>query len=259
MNGKEIYAVVRTYKSLQKIRLQLYNRVVAFVKNNYDEIKSKLGLSDEKETEKLYAKVADMIIEAGIVYDEIEMTIRMLEKVREAEDECYRMMREVVKEHPFWEEYLSRIKGIGPAMGAVIIGWLGPLSRFSTVSKLWKYCGLAPGQRRVKGQRAGYNVLLKSQLYVLGQSLLRANGWYKQLYDYYKKICEEKHPDWRKAKRHMWAQRKVIKKFLSHAWEMWWKIVEGKEPPTKPYPIDILKHADYLRPRVDKPEIKELR
>ncbi len=48
----------------------------------------------------------------------------------------------------------------------------------------------------------------------------------------------------------MMALRRVIKLFLSHLWEEWRK-VEGL-PVTKPYPIAILGHKDYIEPVRDK-------
>lgn len=48
--------------------------------------------------------------------------------------------------------------GIGKVLGAGSVAYIVPLADPGlTVSSLWTYCGLAPGQRRTRGQKAGYS------------------------------------------------------------------------------------------------------
>jgi len=248
---KELF---KTFKALQKIRIQLFNRVVDYVRKN-EQLLKKYGVKSSAPGR--YAAVATKLVREGVDDEAVDKLISVHNMVYELEKKVYDEVGDMCIDHPFWEKYLSKIRGVGPVGAALIIGWLGPLSRFNTVSKLWKYCGLNPGARRRRGQKATYNPVLKSCLYVIAESLLRAKGYYKKLYDKFREECEYKHPDWKKIRVHRWAMRKMLKIFLSHCWEMWWVIMEEKESPTKPYAMEKFGHVDYMTPMVDKPDLRD--
>ena len=65
--------------------------------------------------------------------------------------------------------WAKQVHGLGDAV-ALFVGVIRPLCAeegsgfpgFATVSKVWKFCGLAPGQRKKKGERTMFSPRLKS-------------------------------------------------------------------------------------------------
>ena len=100
------------------------------------------------------------------------------ERLKGLEKDSFKEINRLVKDIPIWETWLKEQKGIGPAMGGVLISSI-EIEKCGTPSKLWAWCGLAvrDGQadRRVKGQKTRYNPWLKSKVTaVLGGSLLKS-------------------------------------------------------------------------------------
>lgn len=48
----------------------------------------------------------------------------------------------IVKEHPLWTEWLSKVTGIGPIIAGGLLAWVD-ITRCTYVGNLWKYAGLA--------------------------------------------------------------------------------------------------------------------
>ncbi len=44
---------------------------------------------------------------------------------------------------------------------------------YSSAGKVWKTCGLAPGQKRVRGQKFDYNPSLKTLCWKIGESFIK--------------------------------------------------------------------------------------
>lgn len=83
-----------------------------------------------------------------------------------------------------WEEWLTLQPGIGPTLGGLLVSSFD-ISRCTTVSKMWRFAGLAvidgQAERRHKGVRAKFNPWLKSKLvYVMPASLLKASPLWKR-------------------------------------------------------------------------------
>lgn len=96
---------------------------------------------------------------------------------------------------PIWEEYLSAIKGVGPTLGAIIVGGFD-IAREHTVSQMWAYAGLAvdstsgrarrarKGMSREEVRACGNRWLKAKMLKVLADCLLKANNeQYRKIYD----------------------------------------------------------------------------
>jgi hypothetical protein len=64
--------------------------------------------------------------------------------------------------------------------------WVEGIERLATPSKLRKYAGLIPGLRRAAGQKLEYNAQLKTMLWRLGSSFLKAKNRYYNFYLDYK-------------------------------------------------------------------------
>lgn len=181
--------------------------------------------------------------------DGVEYLISLKEFTEQIEKELEKRITQIVRDHPFYSEYLRYVKGIGPMLGASIIAH-GPYSRFATVSKLWKYMGVAPGQGPFN-QDKKYNRKMKVTFYKAGFNFVKLGDRspYGSLYKEFREEYEKKWPDKSKLNKHLAALRKVVKLFASHVWAVWWEIMEGKEPPTMPYPfVHQTGHRDYYDP-----------
>ncbi|MGC8978651.1 transposase [Caldisericum sp.] len=155
-------------------------------------------------------------------------------------DQLYRIeksyvafIRSNLKYEPIYTQWLKDVKGIGPVLSAVLISYID-VSKFPTISKLWRYAGLGVtnglAERRKKGEKAHFNPKLKTLCYLIGMSFIRNGEGYRKLYDKFKEeykekwkdgcpspvcqkngICSENH-------KHMAALRKTVKVFLAHYW-----------------------------------------
>lgn len=142
------------------------------------------------------------------------------------------------------EEIIERmvdVKGVGQHLAAKVACHID-ITKAPTVSSLWKYAGLAvrddgKADRPVKGEKLGYNKRLKTAVWLVGSSFVKQrNSPYRDEYDRAKAYYEENRKDWTKMHRHLAAQRKMVKVWLSHLWFVW-RSIEGLET-RSPYAIE---------------------
>ena len=171
----------------------------------------------------------------------------------------------LVRAFPIWDQFLEGVRGCGPIMAAVLISELDP-HKARHASSFWRYAGLDVGDDgRGRSKRADhlvtrpyttkdgtpserlsitYNPFLKTKLMgVLAGSFLRSASPYRAVYDGYKHRLENHavygvaaeealSPTERKAqgitkgRRHMMAQRYMVKIFLLDLWKRW-RALEG--------------------------------
>lgn len=177
--------------------------------------------------------------------DYAERRIKQLKKERE---QLKRQIEEALSSHPLWSEYLSYMWGFPPVQAAMIIAYIQDPRRFPTVSKLWRYAGMSPGQGPHAGNKA-YHVKLKTAVYQAASTMMMAGSTrIKELYRRLRGEEDRKHPELHKAHRHMRAMRKLCKILLYCIWRRWRDLL-GVETPL-PYAFDFLKHpqGDYIHP-----------
>ena len=273
--------LVEQYYDIQKLRIMAFNGLVAWCKAQDSQTGSEIHVTsasrpapethvkrashDSAETQVSdargrYADEARSLISAEpeSLPREIADLIWYCNHLRDTERALARRLDLWSREHPLRENYLSTVKGIGPIFSSGLIAWLEPISRFDNISRLWKYCGLAPGQRRRKGERAGYNPRLKTFMWKIAASFEKQNAArckYRRIYDE-KKSYYASRPDLKEAvdkkvkgaRQHirLMAMRYTVKRFLADLWLVWRKM-EGL-PVTKPYAIDILGHSGFEPP-----------
>ena len=230
--------LVEAYYDIQDVRMQTSNRV-----------------QNRASKEILEPKTANEIS------DLLAATLKPLESNLQT-----RIMKEV-KNHVAWEGFLSKVYGIGPCLAGGIISWIGDVKRFETVSKLWRYFGLAvingKSERLKAGEKIHYNPKCKILAWKVGQSFVKVGKAYRGLYDnkvaFYKAKggCGGEHEregeEGKRVKKpcvetghiHNMAIRAVVKIFLQHVWCSW-REIEGL-PVTEPYPIAKLGHTTYYR------------
>lgn len=159
-SAEYVKLVVRRMYDAQKLRIQSDLRMQRLVRD-------KIVLKED--AEKIFKKAFD------------------LEKKTEAEYE--RIIWREIKDWPIVTEWLGSVKGIGPRLAGLLIANLQPIDRFPTVGKLWAYAGLhvkdGKAVRRTKGEKANWNAELKTTAWKIGNSFIKTNGPYRDLYDKY--------------------------------------------------------------------------
>lgn len=91
-----------------------------------------------------------------------------------------RHVERIMREHPL-APWIAERRGIGARSVARLLAVLGTIS-FNTLdgrsrrgpAELWAYCGLAPGQRRRKGQRSNWSTAAKITALQLAEGCVKA-------------------------------------------------------------------------------------
>lgn len=137
----------------------------------------------------------------------------------------------LAKQLPVWPWWKS-VNGLGALGLAQIVGESGDLSNYANPGKLWKRLGLAvidgKSQRRVSGAAAlehGYSPRRRSVMYCIGDSAIKKQSPYRDLYLERKEYEKAKVPDLTPMHHHRRAQRYMEKRILKHLWQRWrWPI-----------------------------------
>jgi len=265
---QNLKAMVRGCYDIQKIRIQTGNRIVA-------NFRAKLGLeSSEKEKDnkdantllnkirKDYKLITNGIVGlptrkkfkgSGVISEYAELVlVHSYHFNLQQEEKLFSLLGKMLIDFPVWNNYLSDVMGVGPAMAGVIISEID-IEKAQYPSSLWKYAGLdvardGRGRSRKKehlvettyinkdGEEAlkngiTFNPFLKTKLTgVLGSSFLRCGlkSPYAQVYYDYKFRLEnsESHKEKTKLHRHNMANRYMIKRFLVDLYREW-RAMEG--------------------------------
>jgi len=273
--------LIEQYYDIQKLRVATFNRIVAYCKakdshensenqdlnashhqfENHPEYADQLeGGSEKERADGKYRDEAWDLAESEP--DDLPREVRDLiwyfKSLYSTEKNLAKRLDIWSRDHSLRMEFLSTIRGIGPILSSGLIAWLSPISRFENISKLWKYCGLAPGQKRTSGEKTNYNPKLKTFMWKIASSFEKQKPEackYRKIYDE-KKAYYMSRPDLKAdiesgrkgAKLHvrLMAMRYAVKRFLADLWVVW-RTMEGL-PVTKPYAIDILGHSGYEPP-----------
>jgi hypothetical protein len=211
---------------LQKERIGASNRVAAMERD---------GLGD-------HAEPARAIVAQ---YDVIEKAID-------------RELTKLARQH-FMADWIAEQRGIGLPGFARLLGVTGDISRFATVSKLWKYLGLhvvdGHAPKREKGVAwthtdctywhlatckadcttdhhpncgpgvpgTAYSPQGRVVCHQLGEAIVKVggDGPYRRAYDDKKAYYEAERPDWTQARRHNAAMRYTVKELIKALWIEW--------------------------------------
>lgn len=275
--------LVESFYDLQKLRCETFNRIVCHLKEKYTkeqlaelikqyegedtevepELTEAVVKEEEEEKEKLppqYAVYAKMLATGKVQNKILQPLVEYYNQLNTTEKKTGVRLDELTADIKIRKEYLSGIKGIGPILSAGIIGWIHPINRFDTVSKLWRYSGLAVidghAERKKRGEKIHYNPKLKTFMWKVSKSFVYQSAEkspYRKLYDEAKADYKRKFPEvvkWMengKEKKkynpghlHNMALRKVAKVFLANLWVKW-RTVEGLSV-SEPYVFGVLGH-----------------
>lgn len=239
--------LVRTYYDVQKNRISIGNRVKVTEFINCPVCNVLIPKPKRKQWSGNcprcgFEKVEVVKVEPEPILSDIENTLKKIEQsIRST-------LEKFVSKHPLWILYLSKIKGIGPVLGAFLVTDLNPL-KFETVGALYKYCGLhrefvcsncgyvfipkagmdlskcpacgkgplvtrAPVRRA--GQKIDWNPFARTMCWRIGESLRLRGGFYKLMFHRFYEELQSKRPDISRKHRLNDARRRVVKLFLSH-------------------------------------------
>ena len=267
-----IRAIVRGAYDLQRLRIQMGNRLVANLysklgvtpgealeeqeeetRNEIKDIKKSyelIGTAAANDTNRINPKnfKGDALIAS---YTEFVLARGYFE-LEKTEKKQFEALGHALKEIPIYTEFLSKVRGVGPAMAGVIISEID-IHKARYVSSIYRYAGLdcgEDGKGRSKrkehlvtvkytdrdGKEATrnsitFNPFLKTKLIgVLGSSFLRSGSPYAQVYKDYKFRLENHatYKDTTKLHRHNMSMRYMIKMFLLDLYREWRKL-EGLE------------------------------
>lgn len=221
------------------------NRLRLLVETYYDYQKGRVAYSNRLNR---LPEEAKKLIEQETLFKEISTNLNNLEKslIKAIENE--------VKKEPIYEKFLSKIKGIGPVMGADLIAWacterdfvlgkthpmleqikqlpyakiedLGNVVRVKMPSVLsvakypsdfYKYCGLIPNSKRKRGETISYNPKMKTLFWkIVRQILMARKSHYVVLYKVWKNQYYEKYKNETKTAK-MKAHLTAVKKVARH-------------------------------------------
>ena len=159
MSKQNLKIIVRGAYQVQKLRIQTGNRIAGNFKSKLGQLP---GVSEEEGLEKEAQKVLDLLradykkITDGIArfpnakkfvghglidsYTELCLLEQYFE-LEKAEENHFKRIKGMLADYPLWTEFLLDIKGIGPALGGIIITEID-IAKAEYPSSLWKYAGL---------------------------------------------------------------------------------------------------------------------
>lgn len=230
-NYSAILCLVNDYYDIQETRIRTENRIRSFVQ----------GVSPQQEE-----FVKELVLKSLVTIE--KRIVRYLSKELQSET--------------LWAEWLENVKGIGPVLAAGLIGWIEDIDKFATISKLWKYSGLAVAEdgkamRREKGKKLCWNPRMKVLSWKCGESFVKQkDSGYRDLYEKFREYYDKK---WKtsddcgskgcankgkalkkkgkkvisrecmKGHRYAAAKRKTVKVFFAHV-HMRWNELKGNKP-----------------------------
>ena len=230
----DLRTLVRGIYNIQKLRIQMGNRLVGNFKVKLGQAPSEPESTLDKKGETLlkqlradYKKITDGIQALptfkkfkshGVIDTYTELClVSSYDNLEKEEKSQFKYLDNALKEHEIFTQYLKKVKGIGPAMAGVILSEID-ITKAKYPSSLWAYAGVGvhkngEGTSRRKehlvdvdyidkdGNPAvkkgiSFNPFLKTKLCgVLAGSFLKAgDNPYKEAYYNYKDRLEN-HPD----------------------------------------------------------------
>ncbi len=113
LQAVSLRTLVRSYYSIQKVRVQVSNRIQMLQRD-----------SEISETE-------------------AELLHQLLNKrVLKVEKDLASDITDIISEHPLYQSWLSKVMGVGPILSAALIAEIWDIRRFDTISRLWAYAGM---------------------------------------------------------------------------------------------------------------------
>lgn len=292
LQKEKIRNIIDGVYDVQKVRIAVGNRIVASMRpellGSTKDMTEKEKEKAEKQKQKIinlilseYNLITDYFVEQFKAKGRIEKAIdavgpkntyvksridyelvQSYEELKATEKRLGDVCESLVKQHPLWDAFFSKVNGCGPLMSAVCIAYLDPY-KARHCSSFWRYCGLdvrpdsngidkgvgkwytevrpyqEKGTGEIKEKRSlTYNPFVKSKLVeVLVGCFIKLGdkSEYGIIYRDYRRRMEQRDPDLKPIVHHRRAARYATKMFLRDLWVAW-RTLEGLEV-TEPYEV----------------------
>ncbi|MEM1525262.1 MAG: hypothetical protein QW618_03880 [Nitrososphaerales archaeon] len=96
--------------------------------------------------------------------------------LKKEEDSMLDRASKIFKDTMLWN-WVERVKGLSKMAALMFLGYINPFIA-SNPAKVWKYWGLAPGEKIKSGEKSGYNPLLKGRGWLIAGNVIRAGDEY---------------------------------------------------------------------------------
>lgn len=236
------------YDDYQAVRKATLNRVRDVIRKKREGIpfdavedeKDDPDYSSEYADDNLPELIAEMFAADELTQHERDYLDHLLTLARESQqiEEQFKDIMEIVEYEPIYREYLQHVNGVGGTLAARLIHQFGYCEDFDRVSELWSYSGLAPGQKRERGETLGYNPKAKTLGWMVADCMVKQgdrSDYRTAFYDPYKRkqlrrmeraddMTEEQldqqpwTPPQSQGHANNRAMRYLAKKFLKHYW-----------------------------------------
>lgn len=253
---------VGAYDDAQDVRTSMMNRVRDLIRKRNEGI-SFDEVEDEKDPEErsydakyqddnLPDLIAEMHQAGKLSDDEFDYLEQMLQAASAAYDveQQYKDVMAITEQEPIYTEWLTHVYGVSSTLTARLIHRFGYCEDFDRVSQLWSYSGLAPGQKREKGEQLNYDPQAKTLAWLVADNMVKQgerSRYRTEFYDPYKNKQlrrMERAEDMTEAQleEQKWtppqsqghadnrARRYLGKKFLKHYWAIA-RDLQGLETP----------------------------
>jgi hypothetical protein len=150
-------------------------------------------------------------------------------------------LKSCIQKHPVYNRFLKNVSGCGPALAGDLLSEF-KVENIYYIGQLFKYAGIVGSTKRVKGQKADYNVYLKKRLLgVLPGSFLKARSPYAVYYYEYRirmiqrwiNSSEEERKNLTINHQHMMANRFMVQRFVKDYYMAFRRIMDI--PEIRPY------------------------
>lgn len=223
---RELTDVIVSLWRNRNIYLRAYQRLdlqcQAIIRREFDGDKAKAG--------KVWAKIKRNEWEENPLLIQILEPLRIAMVPLEESKEAYEKdLKQLAKQHPLYE-FVTSVRGLSDISFVSIIGEAGrPITDYRSVAAFWKRMGVAviDGERQRKHTnellaiKHGYSPQRRSYSYVIQENMLKAqkpDDEYRQVYDNYKTLQQEKYPENKPIVAHKRAMRYMVKRLLKHIW-----------------------------------------
>lgn len=117
---------------------------------------------------------------------EVRRLVDVVAGLKQLENEASGALKQQLRRHPL-AKWVKSQKGVGDQQAARLLAavrdpyWNDLHGRPRTVSELWAFCGLVPGQKRRRGQRSNWSNAAKMRSWNIATSMLKAGN--REVYD----------------------------------------------------------------------------
>lgn len=160
----------------------LLDPLLTFASITLDDLEAQRKAQENRYRSLTRSGVSENGLEWGFGLDDRDPSVAamgaIVEQFVDLEKQATKQLEKLMRKHPLGP-WVKAQKGIGDKQAARLLGvigdpyWHSAEERPRTVSELWAYCGLKPGQKRQKGQQANWSNEAKMRAWNLAGSAMK--------------------------------------------------------------------------------------